>query len=87
MIGYNVNTPSDFRFYFTGSQTGDFAFSPDGSKLYIYSYGNSYVMVFDLNTGQQLAGTPIALGPDLHLQQRLVNIGQPPDGYGPGAPE
>jgi hypothetical protein len=67
VIGYNVYTPSNNRLYYTGSQTGDIAFSPDGTRLYVYSYGNAYVMIFDLNTGQQLSGTPIAIGPDRHL--------------------
>lgn len=68
VIGYNVNTPSDYRIYFTGTKPEDITFSPDGSKLYVYCYGNSYVMVFDINTGMQLSGTPIAIGPDRNLK-------------------
>jgi sugar lactone lactonase YvrE len=66
VIGYYVDNPSIHKIYSVGSTPDDVAFSPDGSKMYVYCVGNAYVMAFDLNTGLQLAGTPIVIGPDPH---------------------
>ncbi len=88
VVGYNIDThidnPALYWTYLTGNMPEDFVFSNDGMRIYIYSYGNSYVSVRDLYSRQELPGSPIRLGKDWGIDQDWRMGEQTQNGHGPG---
>ncbi|HEY3274942.1 MAG TPA: hypothetical protein VGJ92_14315, partial [Methanocella sp.] len=55
VLAYNIDEPALWWTYPSGNMTEDFVLSNDGKRIYIYSYGNNYVSVYDWYTRQKAA--------------------------------
>jgi hypothetical protein len=64
VIAYDVNQPWDCWFYGMSGRPWYIKFSADGTKLYTWCPGQSMIFVHDVQTRQQVSGSPIRVGPE-----------------------
>ncbi|MGE5465263.1 MAG: hypothetical protein ACM3PB_00005, partial [Betaproteobacteria bacterium] len=64
VIAYDVNQPWDCWFFGMDARPWDIKFSADGTKLYTWCPGKSMIFVHDVQTRQQVSGSPVRVGPE-----------------------
>jgi WD40 repeat protein len=71
VVAYDVNKPWECSIYYFDVRPWDIKFSADGSKMYTWSPSSGKIIVQDLQTRQQVSGSPIVAGRE--EQTNVVN--------------